>query len=124
MIYTQCYVEKVGDTWRISYPDATPVSSDRYRTRGPATRALNELIASERLPKGMTPLQIRNEAVRIEHQELVLASRLERLQEICHPHPNVKVEHKSSTGHWDRSADSWWSEFSCPDCGKHWIVET
>lgn len=47
---------------------------------------------------------------------------LSDLQNVC-SHPNVKVEHRGDTGNYDRSADCYWSEHSCPDCGKFWREE-
>lgn len=47
---------------------------------------------------------------------------LNMLQETC-DHANVHILRKSSTGNYDPSSDAYWSEFSCPDCGKFWIEE-
>lgn len=48
--------------------------------------------------------------------------KLSKLQEKC-LHPNVKKEHKANNGNYDPSADCYWTEFRCPDCGKFWEVD-
>lgn len=45
--------------------------------------------------------------------------RLHDLQEEC-SHPDVEKEAKASTGNYDPSADSYWYNCYCPDCGKQW----
>jgi len=52
---------------------------------------------------------------RIDHWEGLLSE----LQTEC-PHQNVKKEYKGSGGNYDPSADSYWINFDCPDCGKRW----
>jgi hypothetical protein len=47
---------------------------------------------------------------------------LECLQDVC-PHPAPEVEYKASTGNYDPSADRYWKELLCQDCGKSWITE-
>lgn len=44
---------------------------------------------------------------------------LEDLQNVC-AHPDVIIVHKSDTGNYDRSQDCYWTEHTCPDCGKFW----
>jgi hypothetical protein len=41
------------------------------------------------------------------------------LREQC-MHPNVKKENKANTGNYDPSADYYWRDCACPDCGKRW----
>ena len=36
------------------------------------------------------------------------------------PHPSAVKVPRASTGNYDPSADSYWFECSCPDCGKVW----
>lgn len=38
-------------------------------------------------------------------------------------HPNVNIQYKGDTGNYDPSADSYWIEYKCPDCGKFWTKE-
>ena len=38
-------------------------------------------------------------------------------------HPNLEKTHKSNTGNYDPSADSYWIEFKCPDCNKFWMED-
>lgn len=43
------------------------------------------------------------------------------LQSMC-PHPLIMRDHKngSSTGNWDRSTDSYWTDHKCTMCDKRW----
>lgn len=58
-----------------------------------------------------------------------LTSEIENLQrQIEHNqaecgHPFAGKKHMSDTGNYDKSADRYWTEFECPDCGKRWSVE-
>lgn len=70
----------------------------------------------------MTQENIRNKWESIDRREEKLAKELAKLQSLC-THPNVNKTHKSNTGNYDRSADSYWIEFVCPDCRKRWIEE-
>lgn len=47
---------------------------------------------------------------------------LRTLQAAC-PHTQVTKVAKSNTGNYDPSVDSYWYEFSCPDCGKWWTED-
>lgn len=79
---------------------------------------------SRRLKKGslMTPAQIRRRLATIErHQERWELAEKE-LQAICQ-HPFADKKYRSDTGNWDRSQDSYWIEFKCPDCGRRWIED-
>lgn len=52
----------------------------------------------------------------------LLTDKIVDLQQEC-KHPNKKVTHKGSTGHYDPTADKYWDEHYCPECRKTWIVE-
>ena len=43
-------------------------------------------------------------------------------QQLC-THPDLKKTHKADTGNYDPSANRYWVEFECPDCGKKWVEE-
>ena len=45
-----------------------------------------------------------------------------KLQDLC-THPVATENHRSNTGNYDPSADSYWIEYKCPDCDKFWIKE-
>ena len=34
----------------------------------------------------------------------------------------VKVVHKSDTGNWCKSDDSYWIDCDCSICGRHWVA--
>lgn len=70
----------------------------------------------------MTQEEIRRKWESIDRREDKLAKELAKLQTLC-THPNVKKTHKSNTGNYDPSADSYWIEFVCPDCCKRWTEE-
>lgn len=54
-----------------------------------------------------------------------LKKRREALVAAC-PHPNERVDKvfKSNTGNYDPSADIYWAELSCRDCGTHWRADS
>lgn len=60
-------------------------------------------------------------ALRVVFQDAIkeAESNMKMLQEICR-HPKVVKTHKGNTGNWCKSDDRYWTEFDCPDCGKHW----
>jgi len=70
----------------------------------------------------MTPKQVRRKFASIQSKRTKWNEQLFELQQIC-SHPNVMKEHKSNTGNYDPSADSYWIEYRCLDCHKHWRVE-
>lgn len=74
-------------------------------------------------------IRIHDEQKRIRQQHFSLVAERDRtniaineLQKSCF-HPFATKTHKSDTGNWDRSQDEYWTEFKCPDCGKHWREE-
>jgi hypothetical protein len=48
-----------------------------------------------------------------------VTNQIEELNSTC-THPNVDKKHRGDTGNYDPSADSYWIEYKCPDCGKFW----
>ena len=70
----------------------------------------------------MTPAQIRRKWASIDRREDRLAQELAALQAAC-THPSVNKKYCGNTGNYDPSADSYWIEFSCPDCRKKWITD-
>lgn len=62
---------------------------------------------------------IRLAAKNIEDRKTRLISELKELQNFC-THPDVEKKYASNTGNYDPSADFYWIEFRCPDCGKFW----
>lgn len=70
----------------------------------------------------MHPALVRATRSSITTQIVKLQKELTALQESC-AHPRVTKEHKGNTGNYDPSADCYWTEFSCPDCGKWWTEE-
>ena len=67
----------------------------------------------------MTQEEIRKKWESIDRREEKLARELNKLQALC-KHPNLEKKHKSNTGNYDPSADSYWIEFRCPDCRARW----
>lgn len=70
----------------------------------------------------MHPALVRATRSSITHQIEKLKKELTALQESC-THPRVSKENKGNTGNYDPSADCYWTEFTCPDCGKWWTEE-
>lgn len=46
-----------------------------------------------------------------------------KLQQECQ-HTYVTKKYRCNTGNYDPSQDSYWVEFSCPDCYKHWTKDS
>lgn len=55
--------------------------------------------------------------IKIDEYELKLAE----LQNSC-PHHNLEYKNRGNSGSWDRD-DSYWTEWFCPDCDKHWTTD-
>ncbi len=70
----------------------------------------------------MTPAQIRRRYKTIEKKQWKWDNAERELQSIC-THPNAIGKNFSDTGNWDRSQDSYWTEWHCTDCGKKWSTE-
>lgn len=46
------------------------------------------------------------------------------IQSECnHPKSALDVKHKSDTGNYDPSADSYWTEYECGLCNKRWTED-
>jgi len=57
--------------------------------------------------------------LKIEKQKI--QDRINRIQDACsHPEDCVTKEHRSDTGNYDPSCDSYWTNFHCDLCDKHW----
>ena len=70
----------------------------------------------------MTPAQVRRKFATIERNQIKWDQAEQDLQTVC-THPNATKKHCSDTGNWDRSLDSYWTEWRCPDCDKRWTTE-
>ncbi len=70
----------------------------------------------------MTPAQVRRKLATINKHQLKWDTTEKELQQLC-THPNASKKHCGSTGNYDRSADCYWIEFRCPDCGKFWMED-
>lgn len=66
-----------------------------------------------------TRKQIVRRAKTIETNIVKWDKKLEELQTIC-THPAVDKRHNSNIGNYDPSADCYWTEYKCLDCGKFW----
>lgn len=70
----------------------------------------------------MTPAQVRRKLKTIlKHQDKWANAEIE-LQNHCN-HVNVDKQYKGNSGNYDPTADSYWIEFKCSDCGKFWIED-
>lgn len=67
----------------------------------------------------MTPEKIRKRYAKIEAKQAKWENAERELQAVC-THPSVTKKACSNTGNYDPSADSYWYECKCPDCGKQW----
>jgi hypothetical protein len=67
-------------------------------------------------------MNIRKERVQIQKNILKWKNALKTLQDNC-SHPNATKVYNSNTGNYDPSCDSYWEEYTCPDCNKYWTVD-
>lgn len=70
----------------------------------------------------MTPAQIRRKLATIIKHQNKWDDAVRELQALC-SHPTASKENRGSSGNYDRSADAYWIEFRCPDCGKFWMED-
>lgn len=75
-----------------------------------------------KMPNVLEPAAIQQWRAEIESSLAELNAELEGLQKLC-THPCVTKKYRSNTGNYDPSADCYWIEWSCPDCGKYWTTE-
>jgi hypothetical protein len=51
-------------------------------------------------------------------------NKLINLQNKCsHPEKDCEFIYKADTGNWDRSQDSYWTNYKCFRCGKYWTKD-
>lgn len=70
----------------------------------------------------MTADEIKAEADRLLGEITKAQAELIALRKNC-PHANQTKVHRSDSGNYDSSADCYWIDFSCHDCGKRWTEE-
>ena len=69
-----------------------------------------------------TPAQCKAKRLAIEKKLAKLTTDLVELQAAC-PHTNAVHVNKANTGNYDPSADAYWTDHACPDCGKRWTTD-
>lgn len=78
--------------------------------------------APPEMPEQKVQREIRENRESIQrHIDKANADMLE-LREQC-MHPNVKKENKANTGDYDPSANHYWRDCACPDCGRRWMED-
>lgn len=70
----------------------------------------------------MTPAKVRRRLATITKNQLKWDTEEKILQNLC-PHPSASKKYCGDSGNWDRSEDSYWIEYRCPDCGKFWTTD-
>lgn len=70
----------------------------------------------------MTPAQIFNKRLSIQLKISTWQAKLKELQEQCE-HAKASHVNKANTGNYDPSADEYWTEHTCPCCGKRWTTD-
>ncbi len=57
----------------------------------------------------------------LKNKALQIQEHIKSIQDECtHPKSSLKTEYKSSTGHYDPSVYSYWTEYYCGLCEKSW----
>lgn len=51
-----------------------------------------------------------------------MSDHIEQLRLLC-THPDKTGECGGSSGNYDPSADAYWIDWHCPDCGKKWMTD-
>lgn len=75
-----------------------------------------------KMNENMTVTQVKRKRINIHNKISKLYEQLAQLQSLC-THPNVTKKFKGDTGNYDPSADRYWIEWACPDCGKRWTTD-
>lgn len=70
----------------------------------------------------MTPEEIRSAIENLDEAEEQIGEIRVRIQDLCE-HPDASKEYKANSGNYDPSADSYWIEYKCPDCGRFWMED-
>lgn len=70
----------------------------------------------------ITPTQVKRKRITIHDKIAKLNEQLSELQTLC-THPDVTKKYGGNTGNYDPSADSYWIDWACPDCGKKWRTD-
>lgn len=70
----------------------------------------------------MTPEQIQEKFEHIQKKQEKWEKAEAKLQAVC-THPNVVEKYRGNSGNYDPTADCYWIENTCPDCGKKWNVD-
>jgi hypothetical protein len=70
----------------------------------------------------MTPAQIRRRLATIEKHQNKWADAEKELRKVCN-HPAADKKYCGTSGNYDPTADSYWIEYRCPDCGKFWTED-
>lgn len=59
----------------------------------------------------------------MKEQIKALEEKISKIQEQCsHPPLAVKSKNGSNTGNYDPSQDSYWTDYHCTLCDKHWTT--
>lgn len=67
----------------------------------------------------MTPAKIRRRRETINRHQLKWKKAEVDLMNQC-SHSDANKKYRSNTGNYGPSADSYWIDYDCPDCGKKW----
>ena len=65
---------------------------------------------------------IRKRRTQLDTAETLLANAIQQLENTCH-HPTPFMKYRGDTGNYDKLKDSYWIEWTCPDCRKQWTTD-
>lgn len=69
----------------------------------------------------MTQDEIRAKRAKLTAKRLRLFDEVAMLQQTCQ-HPTPEKKYGSNTGNYDPTADIYWIDYTCHDCGHRWSV--
>ena len=75
-----------------------------------------------KLNGNITPNQVKRKYSTINTKIAKLNEQLVELRTLC-SHPDLTKKYGGNTGNYDPSADSYWIDWACPDCGKRWSTD-
>lgn len=67
----------------------------------------------------MTRSEVIKKLEKLQAKEKTVAAEIELLRETCE-HPAVVKTYRADTGNYDSRDNQYWTEYTCPDCGKFW----
>lgn len=66
---------------------------------------------------------IKYKVAKLNETKKLINEQLKYIQDIVCQHDKVITVYRADTGNWCKSDDRYWTDNTCQDCGKYWVVE-